>query len=178
MKILKNDPAYHALLDDYNNLSNAHQDTNIISLLSIQSVQTLIVTKDKELNPIIIELDLGTDTIGAIFNEEPPPPEEIEKAINIIEDELMLAVRVLQPNTDLCSKDIFLKTIIDLAYTSASNKNLSRVAMEALFTRFAVISMGRSPQTDVIPVDAPFSANMLILREIMHHLKFESIRVV
>lgn len=178
MKILKNDPAYHALLDTYNNLSNTHQDTNIISILSIQSAQTLIVSKDEELNAIIIVLDLGTDTIGAIFNEEPPPPEEIEKAINIIEDELMLAVRVLRPDTELCSKDAFLKTVINLAYTSATNNSLSRVAMEALFTRFAVISMGRSPQTDVIPVDASFSANMLILREIMHHLKFENIQVI
>ncbi|MDR3704560.1 MAG: hypothetical protein P4L28_01470 [Paludibacteraceae bacterium] len=178
MKILKNDPAYQTLLDNYNNLISTYQDTDILSLLCIQSSQTLIVTKDEELNTIIIVLNLGTDTIGAIFNEEPPPPEEIEKAINIIEDELMLAVRVLGPDTELCSKDVFLKTIINLAYTSATSNNLSRVAMEALFTRFAVISMGRSPQTDAIPVNASFSANMLILREIMHHLKFEKILVV
>lgn len=178
MKILKNDPAYQALSDTYNKLSNTHQDTTILSLLNIQSDKTLLVTKDKELNTIIIDLSLGTDTIGAIFKTEPPAPEEIEEAINIIEDELMLAVQVLRPDTELCSKDVFMKTVSNFAYTSSSSNNLSRVAMEALFTRFAVISMGRSPQTDVIPVDAVFSANMLILREIMHHLKFEKIQVI
>lgn len=146
-------------------------------VISIEGFQTVLLTTDKEANTICISLNIGTITIGALFHHEPPTPEEIETAINIIEDELMLAVPLLQHETVLTCKDAFVQTIFGLAGNNSSN-TLSIKAMEELFSRFAYIAMGHSPQTDIIPLDANFAANFLILREIMHHLKFEQLNLL
>jgi hypothetical protein len=44
-----------------------------------------------------------------------------------------------------------------------------------MFDRMAAISMGRPAGQDTLPAGAAFRATLLILREFMHHLQFQSI---
>lgn len=172
MKVLKNN---NEQLTAYKHLESKYKGP--FGLLSIQPNETFITSKNAEGSTYAISLNIGTQSIGNLFKHEPPTPEEIEAGINIIEDELMQAVPYLQTTKQLISSQPLIKAIITLADAPGINGELSREELERTFSRFAVISMGRSPQSDVVPTDAAFAANFLILREIMHHLKVESIRL-
>ena len=54
---------------------------------------------------------------------------------------------------------------------------LSLDQVERLFDLLAALSMGRPAASAGIPADPAFATTLLILRESMHHLKFDSIRL-
>lgn len=124
-------------------------------------------------------LAIGSEGIAAAyFHHEPPTPEEIEAAINVIEDELMKAAAAIGTGGILRSEDQALKRIAGLVGGEAKKgATISRVELEELFTRFAALSMGRPTTSDVLPVDASFAATLLLAREIMHHLDFTSLKL-
>jgi exopolyphosphatase/pppGpp-phosphohydrolase len=127
----------------------------------------------------VLILPIGAVRTGRqFFRHEPPTPDEVEYAINLVEDELEKAAAVLARGSALYTSDPVLRSIALLAgIPDQPSMILGRDAMERLFTRFAALSQGRPASTDVIPVDAEFSAALLIFREIMHHLGFTEITV-
>jgi hypothetical protein len=59
--------------------------------------------------------------------------------------------------------------------TGGSAATLSIEAVERQFDLLTALSLGRPASSAGIPNDAAFAATLLILREFMHHLQFESI---
>jgi hypothetical protein len=55
---------------------------------------------------------------------------------------------------------------------------LLRSDMEQIFERLATIISGRPASSDTLPTDNAFAATLLILRELMFHLKFTEIRII
>jgi exopolyphosphatase/pppGpp-phosphohydrolase len=150
-----------------------------IALLHTGKEQTYIITEDKENNIIFLKLDIGTEKTGfTYFHHSPPTPDEVENAINVVEDELTKIFSRITKQSVLYTKDEQVKEIAILAGVKNHDEMiLSRNDMESLFSRLAALSMGRSVKTDIIPVDSSFSAGLLILREIMHHLGYEFINI-
>jgi hypothetical protein len=179
MKILKSPFENSNLINDYAMLDATRGSSRVLSYLTIESDQTNIVTKNPDGEVMILSLDIGSDVTGsAYFHHEPPTPAEVESAINLIEDELMRAVPALPERTALYSKESFIRIVAVNAGISDDNEIvLSRQEIENVFTKFADLSMGSHASTD-IPVDSWFAAQFLILREIMHHLKFDRITVL
>lgn len=113
------------------------------------------------------------------FKHTPPTPAEIEYAINEIEDEIEKIVPKLAGYETVYNSDGF---IVHLALLSKVDDALvmvlSRDCLESVFGQYAEISMGRpasSAESDISPL---FYAQILLIREFMHHLKFNQLNVI
>ena len=123
-------------------------------------------------------LEIGFETTANLFfKHNPPTPGEVENAIQTVEDEVM-ALRKLLPNeSTLFTIDQPIRNIAkqQISTTNTEGLVLSRSSMEQIFGRLAAIISGRPASSDTLPTDNNFAATLLILREVMHHLKFTEI---
>jgi len=128
-------------------------------------------------DPRRLSLPIGIKTIASKYFVHTVPSEaEVEYAINHIEDELMGDTALVCQNETLYCEDAFM---IDLAQAPKGPTTVvSREALEEMFTKYALVSMGRSPVYDDIAMDKEKYAGLLIVREIMHHLDFPELRIV
>ena len=170
-------PAAGSPLLDEHLLSSQSADGAPVSLLHIDAASTSIVTFDKNGDTVIVELDAGFESLSSrFFHHTPPTPDEVEYAINLVEDELTAAYRVIRPGSVLVTHDPFVQTIAGFAgLDSSAGFVLSRTAAEEVFTRFAKLSMGSFTEMDRSLVDGVFYAKLLILREVQHHLGFDDV---
>lgn len=121
-----------------------------------------------------IVLTLGAAALRASYlRSQPPTPFELENAIQYVEDALMPAWKRFA-STELISSQPWLDTLADFARSPRSR--ITREALESAFNRLAALSQGRPLSQDPLPEDPDFSARLLILRELMHHLDFRQIR--
>ncbi|HSH42618.1 MAG TPA: hypothetical protein VK973_10900, partial [Arenicellales bacterium] len=123
-----------------------------------------------------ITLNSGYKRIADTFFKRNIPNEaEIESAINCIEDELMSNKGLLGRKGYLFSSDRKLISIFNK--NGLVEHSYSRQSVEDLFSRYARVMMG-APASEV---DAEITredvAIILVLREIMHHLDFEELRI-
>jgi hypothetical protein len=115
-------------------------------------------------------LGLGWRTLAREhLKHDPPSPLELENAIAAIEDGIA-AARIAVPGASAAeSADPFLREIAALAGLPAQGQAaLSREAVEQVFQRLA----SRAPG---LPAGPRFAATLLILRELMHHLRIASL---
>ena len=149
-------------------------DTNII-VLYIGENSTLLIA-DSEGKDIKI-LPYGSKSItDEYFKHTPPTESEIEMAITKVEDEIMPLVSDIRANNyQLVSFDERLQEIKN--YTLSHNGLITVADVEDIFSRLAAIVTGRPASMDVLPTENDFLSYVLILREVMHHLKFKDIRL-
>lgn len=163
-------------IDELYDKAKGKVDNDII-LLHITEQETFFLF-DPNAREEIITLPYGYISISDDYYKHTPPTEsDIEAAINVVEDEIMLMVkRVQNSNLHLVSFDKQLHEI--KGYIATENNTLSSMDIESLFSRLAAIITGRPASMDNLPTDNNFSAYLLILREIMHHFKFKDIEVL
>ncbi len=102
---------------------------------------------------------------------ELPGEGEIENAINFIEDELMKDPGLVNgEDLNLYTRD---RGLAGLLGADGSRREFSREDIEEDFTDYALISMGRSPLLVGREMDRERYAALLVVREILNHLKFE-----
>jgi exopolyphosphatase/pppGpp-phosphohydrolase len=127
-------------------------------------------------------MPIGTVTTGrTYFRHDPPTALEIEHAIEAVEDALEGIGPALPAGATLQSADPLIGRIARLAGAGAGPARelvLGRDLVERSFDRLVAVSAGRPSTQDAIPTDPEFAAALLILRECMHHLHFESIAVM
>jgi exopolyphosphatase/pppGpp-phosphohydrolase len=111
----------------------------------------------------------------ACLHHDPPTPAELERAIEVIEDELMRARRTLPGGTGqhLIARGAALNEVVRAADGPAE---LPLDAVERLFQRLASEALGDPSARRGLPAGNQFVATVLILREFMHHLGFISVR--
>lgn len=128
-------------------------------------------------------LDLGsgetpTLRVGArglaedVLRHDPPTPAELERAIDVVED--ALTASRLQHRGDLgelVTADALLLALPGLDEGAA----LTRDAVEALFQRLASRSLGTPVAAAELRHGRDIAADLLILRECMHHLGFDRV---
>lgn len=122
------------------------------------------------------ELSLGTGyqhLVQTFFKSALPTEAETEYAINFIEDELMSNKELLNNEEQLiCEQN---------HYTNLFRKNgleqsvLTRREVEDLFANYAYVIMGGRAMEKSVEIRSHDFALLLLLREIMHHLNFETI---
>jgi hypothetical protein len=114
-------------------------------------------------------LALGWETLAlAHFRNERPSPLELERAIEAVEDELA-RVPPAAGGGELQTSDRVIRDIAAAAGVSpASEMIISVAAVEQAFERLAARTPG-------LPAGREVAATLLILREVMHHLRFRSI---
>jgi hypothetical protein len=120
------------------------------------------------------QLTIGTQEIGGgPFRQQPPSPPELENAIATVEDAVMPLARLLPVDTLLVSADEGARRLRDAVPGAGDSLALAQV--EQLFDQLAAVLLGRPAASAGVPTDAPFFAYVLILREFMHHLGFDTL---
>ncbi len=117
-------------------------------------------------------LALGWRSIaGDHFKHDPPSPLEIENAIAAVEDEVERVHKAIAKGGVLRTRDpAILAIAVAAGVPQGAEATLSVEAVEQTFTRLAAGARG-------LPAGHEFSATLLILRELMHHLGFSSVLI-
>jgi exopolyphosphatase/pppGpp-phosphohydrolase len=111
------------------------------------------------------------------FHHVPPSALELEDAIQAVEDAIMPLWQALPRGGSLYCSDGLLREMAVLS-GSATATQLSLDEVEHLFGRMTAISLGRPASQDVLRGGGDLAAALLILREFMHHLKFDAIHLL
>ncbi len=124
-----------------------------------------------------IRLPAGYGLVADKFFHQPIPTDaETDYAINYIEDELMSNSELTQNNEVLLTAD---ENLIELFRKNELNENVyTRQAVEDLFSSYARVIMGAPTFYLKAEITATDFAILLVLREIMHHLNFDSINLL
>ncbi len=162
---------------------NYKTNGNEFILLTIDKNKTLFQLKNIESDsesPRLFILNIGYDNLAnKYFKNEPPTFDEVDYAINEVEEIVVPLHEKINGLIPLYSKDQNLKDIIEIAFNTYfdtnGNKTLSRQELENVFTRLSEIIKGLPASQDILPTNKYFAGYLLILREIIHHLNFSEI---
>ncbi len=120
-----------------------------------------------------VVLDVGAGAIvDRLFRHAPPQASDLERAIDTVEDALTSS-GLRQGNRGELGMDEPL--LLDLLGLSVHGATCSREAVEAQFQRLASSSLGYR-LAPLEPASHPLAAaQLVILRECLHHLGFEAV---
>lgn len=131
-----------------------------------------------------ISLAFGTLSLPKqFFQHDLPNALEMEAAIAYVEDEVAKAWPSIQrlQAPQLFSRDACLHEVAQLAQAPLQGTPiwvLPTDAVEQLFNRLTYIIEGRPASIEGLPTNKPFMAATLILREWLHHLRFQEITLI
>lgn len=144
--------------------------------IDIDTRHTRVTTGIGSAPDATLNLVLGSLATGErFFKHEPPPPHELERAIDAVEDEVMRARGMIPPGSALVSAGAALHEFGRAAGVTEAGEAVTIEAVERLFQRLASASLGDPMARRGLPTGNRFVACALILREFMHHLGFTSI---
>lgn len=123
-----------------------------------------------------IEIPVGYTLIENKFLKNTPPTyDEIEYAINYIEDEIEKAVKQLPSEYNILSDDKFVIEFAKMCDIDIQNDTIfDKDKLEYLFGQYAEVCAGKVPQSFQTDLSPQFYSKLLILREYMHHLKYSN----
>lgn len=122
-----------------------------------------------------VTVGAGIDDLAkAVFRHDPPTPAELEQAIDIVEDALMATRLAHTERGELVSSGALIRALPGL---QVDGSRLTRDEVEALFQRMASVSLGNPGALGDLPSGGPACAALLLLRECMHHLGFDAVRI-
>ncbi len=149
-----------------------------LAALHIGGERTALAVGADDEPATVVALALGSvKTAAAHLRHDPPSPIEMENAIMVVEDELV-RVRERVAGCALVTMDPAIAEIARLAGVAAHPEmTLSLEAVEQTFDRFSGVVLGRPAASEGLPTGGAFAATLLILRELMHHLKFAAITI-
>lgn len=124
-----------------------------------------------------IRLHAGYKRIAhSYFKRSIPTEAETERAINYIEDTLEGNKELLEPNKTLLTHD---QKLIKIFRKNEFLEDVhSRQSVENLFSTYAKVIMGGYSSLQRSDFTNEDFATVLVLREIMHHLKYDFLQIV
>ena len=157
---------------------NDRAQNSAVVFLTIDENESLFELRDGLQTEISIPV--GFKNISdRYFKHTPPTPAEIEYAINEIEDEIEKIVPKLAGYETIYNRDDFIIHLAQLSKVDdAPVMAFARDRLESVFGQYAEISMGRPPSSVESDVSPLFYAQILLIREFMHHLKFNQLNVI
>jgi hypothetical protein len=147
--------------------------------LTIGLTQTQLKSADSAVFPMDITLALGTSSIAEVYFHQPlPTPLELENAISGIEDEIARAKLRLPSEAKVHTPE---SGVFELARHAhpVDKDRLDMGDVEALFQRLCARSLGRPQSQDAsLANDSGLFAQIVILRELMHHLDIRVLDII
>jgi len=127
-----------------------------------------------------VRLPVGTQKLCRDhLRHAPPTAYELEMAIATIEDAIMAAMPRLRRVSALTIADSGMAEIVAAQGTAGEGAvTLDLDAIERTYRRLADVAHGMPAARAGIPEDSAFAARLLILRELMHHLGYDSLTVL
>jgi hypothetical protein len=101
----------------------------------------------------------------------------LERAIEWTEDNIQQAKLKIPPGTLLCMDAADMHILGKLVGLTGGESALHIGAVEQLFSRLVLQAFGQSPHQLDLPESPKVFATIVFLRELMHHLGFESIDI-
>jgi hypothetical protein len=124
-----------------------------------------------------IEVAVGVDAIAAAFRRDPPTALDLETAIETIE-EAISALGAARAEPVLVADHAVVRQLAAAAgLATDAEAVLSTDAVERLFTRLAAGSSGALASADALPPGRAPAAMLVLLRELMHHLRLRAVHV-
>lgn len=122
-------------------------------------------------------IGVGTAATGrGGLRHDPPTPLEMENAIAAIEDEVMPLAGTLARASPLVVSGSAIPDVARCAGKAGDGAIVLELAeVEQLFEQLAAVAEGRPASSSGLPPGTDFAATLLILREFMHHLGFDSV---
>ncbi|WP_263772970.1 hypothetical protein [Propionivibrio soli] len=158
-----------------------HVSEGAIAVLHLGEEQTAIAFGDTIDQDEVLVLSLGTSGIAQeYFNDRLPTPLALERAIQQVEDEIATAYKVGGKHFRLFTTDTAIGEIAVQAGLKeiGGTVSLNIAAVEGVFGRLVAAAEGQPISYAKIPTDGEFAARVLILRELMHHLRFPDVTYV
>lgn len=139
---------------------------------------TLAVVSGTEPHQVTVLPAGSFDGVLGHLRHEPALAHELEAAIVEVEDGLMPALRSLHTHRRLLTAAPGMDQIARAAgAVDPTFVDLDIETVERLFLQLARLAQGTPAAHLGIPADRGFAAHLLILREVLHHGGFESVRV-
>ncbi|KHN50995.1 acetate and sugar kinases/Hsc70/actin family protein [Pectobacterium fontis] len=148
-----------------------------VTVLCIGEQQTTVVCGTASQPSATLQLTIGFDnTAATFFKHLPPTPDEMERAIMAVEDEVTRIRHDIPAGSVLFSFDSALVTLAQISGAEEEDAGwrLPQDDMERTFKRLERVMLGSPAAWEGIPLENIFSARLLILREFMHHLGFSA----
>lgn len=143
------------------------------TLLHIGDERLVVLSGPGEQAATEQRLDIGVLQIARdYFHHDPPTAREIERAIDVIEDEIMRLGPRAGAGTTLWSMSDTLQ-----AWSAVSGATMAIETVEQWFQRLAAAALGQPGAMQGLPAGREAAATLLILREFMHHLGYPAITV-
>lgn len=121
-------------------------------------------------------IGIGPDDLATRwFRHDPPTAIEIEQAIDVVEDALAATGLRHDERGELTIADPVLLAPLGVA---RDGMHLTRDEVEERFERLASAALGRPDALAGMTLDRAGAAALLLLRECVHHLGYESVRRV
>ncbi|WP_421231335.1 hypothetical protein [Aeromonas sp. 603079] len=142
-------------------------------LLEIGEQSSQLWLSQPDAAPSHYPLAFGTHAIQpGPFRNAPPTPLELERAIMVVEDELMRLAPAIPAGLPLTLR-------AEPSLTDVLGDNpLEREQIEQAFGQLAAMAEGDPLAASLLPRDEHFAAVLLIVREWLHHLASESVLIV
>jgi hypothetical protein len=118
-------------------------------------------------------LAVGPKAIARLFRRDPPAPVELERAIDVSEDEIMRMAPTVGPAGSLTLAGPALGAWADRLAPSCS-----RAVLEDHFTHLAAAAEGRPGAAAGLPPGSEAAAVLLVVRELVHHLGMDGVTVL
>jgi exopolyphosphatase/pppGpp-phosphohydrolase len=131
-----------------------------------------LVLHERAVGDVVVAL--GVETVAGHFRHAPPTGLEIERAIDAIEDALMATRLGHASRGPLTTTSPGLRAVPGFDNVDAV---LSLDEVERLFQELASATAGPSSPLTGWSADRDAAAALLILREVMHHLGFDRVRM-
>lgn len=144
--------------------------------LHIDGSETRVVSQRGNGPPDTLVLAIGYAAPALSLRHEPPTPLELENAIAVVEDAVMPLAKRLPLPAQLTGTGSAIGALAQAAgKTGVDGNRVTLGEVERLFQQLAAVSEGRPVASGGVPSSAVFAATLLIVREFMHHLGFDSI---
>jgi len=148
-----------------------------VIVLEIRRDTSLVQRMAGEQMRLCREFALGVDgLVRQCLSHEPPWPVELEHAIDLTEEAVMPLASQFADAHGLVLQGVGATLIANaLQVSGVSQTVLTLDEVEELFNRLVAVSQGRPASQEKLPTDVRFFGAMLILREVMHHLRIAEV---
>jgi len=133
---------------------------------------------DAQTGALVGRIEAGHQLMGTLhFQRRPLDAGALERAIEWTEDRIQQARLQIAPGTRLRTAEADVRQLAELANLQGPAPALQVDAVEQLFSRLVLQAFGQSPHQQELPERTRVFATVVLLREMLHHLRFAQIEI-
>lgn len=141
-----------------------------LALLKMSDDHTHLIYGTVDVPQGAVQVRLGYRSLAdACFPRWPPAPVELERGIELTEEQLMLATPPLGSATLVTNDDILRRLLTGSGPEPSQMVSMTTEEVEQDFQRMASVSLGRPLNHAGSAMNRYDAAALLLLRELMHH---------